>query len=184
MQVIMYNSISDPRTVDKSLTQVAICDCEPFGEMDISNPVIRVKPFDGFANVNFFYIGDYLRYYSVKKCVRISGNILEIYGAVDVLMTYRDVIRQSKGVCVANEYVGSSYVPDKNLPVDIRKVLTVAEFSDSDFNQDSATELTHNFVINVAGGTAEEPEPEELEKILESRGNVTTKEGEKIGTSC
>lgn len=162
MEITFFNSISDPRTVTKDLTQIAIAQCEPFGTMDINNPIIRVKPFTYFASVNYFYIADYLRYYSVQKIVRISGDILEIYGTVDVLMTYDNAIRQCRGVCISNENIGAGFVVDNNYPLDVRKKTEIYEFEADPFNTETATDATFNFVLNVAGGTyiAPEPDPE------------------------
>lgn len=157
MQVEFLNTISDTRTVSKNFTTIAKAECEPYGEFEIDSPVIRVRPFENFASVNMFYIPEYLRYYKRTGLKRISGNVIEIKGETDVLQTYGDVIRQCPAVCVANENIGTSYVPDKNLPVDLRKKTKAYIFSDSDFNVATADDTTNNFIINVTGGTAIEP---------------------------
>ena len=161
MTITFYNQLNDNRVVSKNLGEALhSAECTPLGECSIQNPVIMIRQFNGYATVNYCYISDYGRYYYITEVIAHSGDLLEIRCKVDVLMSFGDVIRQCTGVCTANERIGTSYVVDKNLPLDTRKVMSVAEFSDSDFNQDSANELTHNFVINVAGGESEEPEPE------------------------
>lgn len=157
MEVQIMNTISDPRTVDKVATTVAVTECEPFGTLDIDNPVIRVKPFTGFASANCFYIPEFLRYYTITKVVRLSGNIIEIYGTIDVLWTYSTVIRQSTGVCVANEKIGSGYVVDDNFPVDVRKKTEIYLFELDPFNTETASDSSYNYVLNVAGGEYLEP---------------------------
>lgn len=160
MEVQFLSSISDSRTVTKRFTPVATLQCEPFGTMDILSPVLRVRPFTYFASCNYVYIPEYLRYYSINKCVRVSGDILEVYCTIDVLSTYDNVIRQCRGVCVANQNVGSSHIVDTNYPLDIRKNTEVYEFEGEPFNTETATDQTYNFVLNVAGGTYLEPDPE------------------------
>lgn len=152
MEVQILNTISDNRVVDKIFTTIAITQCEPFGALDIDNPILRVKPFEGFANANYFYIPDFLRYYIITGVKRLSGNILEISGTIDVLSTYKEVIKQCPAICVANEKIGSTYVIDPNLPLDVRKTIIAKEFPTTIFNQDSATPNTRNFVLTVAGG--------------------------------
>lgn len=163
MEIQFLSSISDSRTVTKNFTPIAITQAEPFGTFDIVNPVLRVKPFTNFANANYFYIPEYFRYYAVQKAVRISGNIIEIYGVIDVLSTYDNVIRQCRGVCIANQNVGSGYIVDKNYPLEIRKKTEVYELEGDPFNTETATDNSYNFVLNVAGGTYIEPTPPESE---------------------
>lgn len=163
MEIQFLSSISDSRTVTKNFTPIAITQAEPFGTFDIVNPVLRVKPFTNFANANYFYIPEYYRYYAVQKAVRISGNIIEIYGAIDVLSTYDNVIRQCRGVCIANQNIGSGYIVDKNYPLEIRKKTEVYELEGDPFNTETATDNSYNFVLNVAGGSYFEPTPPESE---------------------
>lgn len=156
MEVQILNTISDSRVIDKVFETVAVTQCEPFGVLDIDNPTLRVKPFTGFASANYFYIPDFLRYYVITGVKRISGNILEISGTIDVLSTYKDVIKQCPAICVANENIGSTYVIDPNLPLDVRKTIVAKEFPTTIFNQDTATQNTRNFVLTVAGGETHE----------------------------
>lgn len=153
MEIHLLNTSSDPRTVNKITAPVAVTQAEPFGEFDVDMPILRLKPFTGFADVNYFYIPEYARYYAVTKCKRLSGNIIEIYGQIDVLMTFATSIRNSTGVCTANENIKSGFVPDNNFPVDVRKTTTVYEFEGEPFNTETASEGTYNFILNVAGGT-------------------------------
>lgn len=157
MEVQILNTISDYRVLNKTYTTVATAECEPFGELDIDTPTIRIKPFAGFASANAFYIPDFLRYYSITKVKRLSGNIIEVSGKIDVLSTFKDVIRQCKGVCVANELIGTSFVTDNNYPVDIRKTTECYLFEGEPFNTESAGDMSYNFVLNVAGGGQIEP---------------------------
>ncbi len=163
MEIQFLSSISDSRTVTKNFTTLATTQAEPFGAFDITTPILRVKPFPNFANANYFYIPEYFRYYSVQKVVRISGNIIEVYGVIDVLSTYDNVIRQSRGVCIANQNVGSGYIVDKNYPLEIRKKTEVYELEGDPFNTETATDSSYNFVLNVAGGSYAEPDPPESE---------------------
>jgi hypothetical protein len=156
MEVQILNTISDYRVLDKQYTPIAITQCEPFGELDIDTPVLRIKPFTNFASANAFYIPDFLRYYIITKVKRLSGNIIEVSGRIDVLATFKNVIRQCKGVCVANENVGASHVVDNNYPLDVRKITECYEFEGEPFNTETASDESYNFVLNVAGGGASE----------------------------
>lgn len=157
MEVQILNTISDYRVLNKIYSPVAVTQCEPFGELDIDEPILHIKPFTGFASANAFYIPDLLRYYAITNVKRISGNILEIKGKIDVLSTFKDVILQCKGVCVANEHIGTSHIVDTNYPLDVRKSTECYEFDGDPFNTEIASDSSYNFVLNVAGGGAVEP---------------------------
>lgn len=158
MIITFYNQLNDNRVVTKTLgNPIVSLPCSPFGDCSIQTPVITVRQFTGYANVNYCYIDDYGRYYYVTNVIAKSGGLLEIHCKVDVLMTYGDVIKQCSGVCVANELVGTSHIVDNNYPVECRKSTTVYEFEGEPFNIETASNNTYNFVLNVAGGENIEP---------------------------
>lgn len=153
MNITFYNQLNDNRVLSKNLgAPIHTAVCTPFGECSLHSPVITVRQFNGYANINYCYIDDYGRYYYITDMIAKSGGILEVHCRVDVLKTYDAVIRQSVGVCVANEHVGASHIADKNYPLDIRKNTTVYEFEGDPFNTETATDYTYNFILNVAGG--------------------------------
>jgi hypothetical protein len=162
MTISFYNQLNDNRVLVKDLGEaIHTSTCTPYDECSIHNPVIKVRQFNGYANVNYCYIDEYGRYYYITDVIAKSGGLLEIHCRVDVLMTFKDVIKVSRGVCVANENVGSSFIPDENYPVIIKRGNDVYEFEGDPFNTETATAISKNFVLNVAGGTGgDEPTPE------------------------
>lgn len=161
MTITFYNQLNDNRVIDKILGDpVHSAVCTPYGECSIFTPVITVRQFNGYANINYCYIDDYGRYYYITDVVAKSGGILEIHCRVDVLKTYGDVIKLSRGVCVANENVGSSYIPDENYPVTNKRGTDFYEFEGDPFNTTTASNISKNFVLNVAGGEYLEPTPD------------------------
>ena len=161
MNITFYNQLNDNRVINKNLGEALHTSvCTPFGECSLHSPKIIIRQFTGYANINYCYIDDYGRYYYITDVVAKSGGLLEISCKVDVLMTYAAVILVSRGVCIANENVGVSYIPDENYPVINKKITKYYEFEGDPFNTTTATDITKNFVLNVAGGEAPEPEPE------------------------
>lgn len=161
MNITFYNQLNDNRVIDKNLGEALHTSvCTPFGACSLHSPVIVVRQFTGYANINYCYIDDYGRFYYITDVIAKSGDILEIHCKVDVLKTYGEVIKLSRGVCIANENMGVSYIPDENYPVINKKITKYYEFEGDPFNTTTATDITKNFVLNVAGGEAAEPEPE------------------------
>lgn len=158
MTVTFYNQLNDNRVVNKNLGEALHTSvCTPYGDCSLHTPVLIVRQFTGYANINYCYIDDYGRYYYITDVVAKSGGILEIHCKVDVLKTYGEVIKLSRGVCIANENVGSSYIPDDNYPVINKRGTDVYEFEGDPFNTTTATNISKNFVLNVAGGTGGTP---------------------------
>ncbi len=161
MTITFYNQLNDNRVMNKNLGEPLHSSvCTPFGECSLHKPVITVRQFNGYANVNYCYIDEYGRYYYITDVIAKSGGILEIHCRVDVLKTYRDVILVSRAVCVANENVGSSYIPDDNYPVINKRGTDIYEFEGDPFNTETASRLSKNYVLNVAGGSFDDPQPD------------------------
>ena len=153
MTITFYNQLNDNRVLTKGLGEaIASVSCEPSGECSVHTPIIKVRQFSGYGNINYCYIDDYNRYYYITNVIAKTGGLLEIHCKVDVLKTYDAVIRQCAAVCIANEMVGSSYIIDKNYPVDIKKETTVYKFEGEPFNTETASDSSFNFVLTVAGG--------------------------------
>lgn len=152
MNIVCYNNESDPRVLRKTLTEITSITAVPWGECSVINPVIRVRPFDYYADVNYIYIADYKRYYYVNDIIMQSGNILEFHCAVDVLQTYSKQILESTCICVANENTNTPYIRDESYPVSLKKTITTYVFTENAFNIDTATDSNYNYVLTVAGG--------------------------------
>lgn len=159
MNIVLYNNSSDRRTITKTLETIeTINGAEPFGECSVHNPVMRLRPFDNWALVNYAYIADYKRYYFVTEVKIVSGNVLEISCTCDPLMSFRQQILRSVAMCVANENTSTKYIRDKNYPVSLKKSLTTYVFDADPFNIETTGYQTgHNYVLTTAGGGEYDP---------------------------
>lgn len=126
MNITFYENVKvDDRVVDKSAALAAAT------KYEVQNGVLREEvdilspSFNTTDNVplgcNYAYIPDFRRWYYVTIEVIRTG-IRRVTMHVDVLMTWKDAIKQSK--CVANRtaHQGTKgninmFVPDKHLPM-------------------------------------------------------------------
>lgn len=159
MNITLYNNYSDHRYLNKSIETIeTISGAEPFGECSVQNPVMRLRPFENWAIVNYAYISDYQRYYFIDEIIMKSGDILELHCRCDVLMSFRKSIKESTGLLIANENLSTPYIKDNNYPVSLKKTLTTYVFSESPFNIETSGYFTgRNYVITVAGGGEYDP---------------------------
>lgn len=118
MQVILYNNRSDKRRLNKKIAKLATVDCMLKDRCSLLNPrlVISHAALSAFAQCNYMYIPDFNRYYFCSVSA-LTGDMLEITGAVDVLMSYRNGINEIRCTIVRQEKKFNKYFIDNFLPV-------------------------------------------------------------------
>lgn len=159
MNITLYNNLSDHRCLNKELETIeTISGATPYGECSVQAPVMRLRPFENWAIVNYAYIGDYQRYYYVTEIKILSGNVLELHCQSDPLMSFRNAIKNCQGVLVANENLTTPYIRDLNYPVSLKKTITTYLFDADPFNiENTGYQTGHNYVLTTAGGGEYDP---------------------------
>lgn len=103
--IYLYKNSSESNRLDKTkyLTSVG----SAFGNFrdicDIINPVINIE-YKKIPEFNYLYIPNFNRYYFVDKYEIIRTNIFRLYLHVDVLMSYKDGIKNLECLILRNEY--------------------------------------------------------------------------------
>lgn len=64
------------------------------------------------ANVNYFHIPDFSRYYFVTAIQTVTNGMYAISGHVDVLVSFRSQINPCVGIVARNEYTNNLYLDD------------------------------------------------------------------------
>lgn len=118
MNVKFYNSRSDKRVLSKSITSLATVDCQLKENCPILNPslVVARKSLTQYAECNYMYIPSFRRYYFVTASALV-GDMVEISGHVDVLMTYANGIRSLYATVLRQENMYNDYLIDNQLPI-------------------------------------------------------------------
>lgn len=117
MIVILYNNSSDSRKLSKSITQLATVDCQLKDNCSLLSPrlVINHSALSSYANCNYMYIPDFHRYYYCNVTA-LAGDMLELSGDVDVLMSYASGIRSIKCTIIRQENLFNPYIVDEFMP--------------------------------------------------------------------
>ena len=118
MIIKLYKTLSEDNKLDKELTLVR--------EVNI-NLLIRsnVTAFDfslsgDMADINYMYIPDFGKYYFLKSPTIERNGYTSFRAEEDVLMTYREQIRQESGIILRQENEGNLYITDSTFPVENR----------------------------------------------------------------
>lgn len=117
MQVIFYNNHSDSRKLSKSISQLATVDCQLKDDCSLLNPVLIIShgALSSYAQCNYMYIPEFKRYYYASVSA-LAGDMLEVAGEVDVLMSYAGGIRSLSCTIIRQERLYNPYIVDSFLP--------------------------------------------------------------------
>lgn len=93
MDVTLYRNYSDPKMLVKRLNVLSHETAQPYGEIDIINPVLILSDVSTSVlnKVNYCYIPELERYYTAT--ITLSNNGMYILtGNIDILMSFKDDI--------------------------------------------------------------------------------------------
>lgn len=118
MTVKLFSCKEDHRNLVKNLTQVGnTLTCTLLDDNTLLNPHILIKKIDDYKNINYMYIEEFGRYYYVTSVDIVTGNMLNISGNVDVLMSYAPKIKKIGALVVRSSTNGNLDIPDGDFRV-------------------------------------------------------------------
>lgn len=152
MQIVYYNSTSDPRCLTKDITQISAGQISLKDDTEIINPTIltsAVLP----PKANYAYIPTLGRYYYIDGQTITIGKLLSYQLRCDVLMSHKDSILGS--YVIANR---STSKPNKSL-VDIipisssrNLIYKLMHNGSTVFGSDKVANDTRCYLLTVATG--------------------------------
>ncbi len=95
LQVTLYNTSSDPRTLFKALTDIATVNIEIMDNNNVSKPILVFDNPQNYRGINYVFIPHFNRFYFASVEI-VSGQLCNIHCDVDVLMSYAAGIRATK----------------------------------------------------------------------------------------
>lgn len=151
----LLQTSSDNRALHKSWTGLKAVACTVKEPCELSNPIFVLAFDNSVFNSNYCFCENFGRYYFINERVLISGNRIELHCHVDVLQSYSEAISGLTVTVTRQENVGINHIPDSLLPLDPVKQTRCIDLGGNAFNLTGANNLTHNFVLNVSGGSNE-----------------------------
>ena len=95
MQVTLYNNSSDPRYLNKNITQLKTVQCKLLEPTDHLEPSLTFEKDNYVLQANYMYIPDLGRYYYIIDIIFETNNRIRVNTMVDVLMSYKDQLNNS-----------------------------------------------------------------------------------------
>lgn len=150
MTVTLYKNISDKRNLNKNLTEIKSVTATAKGEINIISPTLILDYFS--TDFNYCYISDFKRFYFVNSITLLTGKRLQINLSVDVLMSYKEEIKNLTVNVLRYENIAPSFLTDSRIPLFSDTIQKVIEFPENIFNLENPSENSKNFLLTVAGG--------------------------------
>ena len=150
MTVTLYKNTSDKRNLNKSLTEIKTVSATAKGDINIISPTLIIQYFN--TDFNYCYISELNRFYYVNSLTLLSGQRLQIDLSVDVLMTYKEEIKNLTVNVLRYENIDPTFLTDSRIPLFSDTLQKVIEFPENIFNLENPSENSKNFLLTVAGG--------------------------------
>lgn len=113
MRVALMNNRSLPNVLNKTVSTTASYDAQMVTAIDDKQIVVRVAlPYSAvnWKAINYMEVDG--AYYYIDSVKHIANGISEINGSIDLLMTYRDAIKQLSVLATRSTSHGSKMIAD------------------------------------------------------------------------
>lgn len=159
MDIILYNTTDDSRKLNKTLTAIKTISVRLKDDTDIMHPVIELDAANLPTTANYCYIAAFNRYYFINQQGIKIGRDLTLTLAVDVLMSFKEKILNSRVIAAKSTNRCNKNLPD-NIPLLAKRNVIYKRLSGgiSDigaFGSDKVAKSTPCVllsVINTSGG--------------------------------
>lgn len=154
LSINIYQNSSEPNRLDKTayLKSVGTLNGTFREPTSLTNPTITIQQ-DDVPTFNYIYISAFNRYYYVTEIVSIRRGLWQIDCTVDVLMSYKDAIRECPARVERNQYIFNDLIPDNRRIVECGSNITDNQISNTVFNQTGNYQFVMNgYKINAVVG--------------------------------
>lgn len=151
MTVIIYRNLSEGNVVDKNISEIVQVNGTLRSGTSVLNPSITFESSSvGIISANYIYIVEWERYYFVNEITNIRNNLWSFSCHVDVLMTYRNIIRQQSAIIARQEFLYNLYLDDDKFLVNAPRMIVTKAFPGRVPAGNSAG--ANSFILTLAGG--------------------------------
>ena len=139
MKIALYKTPSSPNKIEKTLKGEIVYESIMLKEdTDVKNPVIIISGIPKVGSIsdyNYAYIPQFHRYYWIENITFNKGGLIELYMRVDVLMSYKESILNSKQLIDRVEEKGKMYLTNYDWTTDQRTYTRTEMFNEDFFNK-------------------------------------------------
>ena len=140
MKIKLYNTISDTRKLEKTLTnEKEIQGVFKKAELE-QTPRLFITGLDPTI-YNYVFIESLNKYYFIIQKEYINNNRFVLYLKIDLLMTYKEQIKLIRATKVKGA-TGNNYLIGNNFPVEVKEEVQKIPFPSKPFKKNGSKLLT------------------------------------------
>lgn len=144
LSMYLYQNKAPNNAIDKNPIQVGIIKGTFKQSTSIREPIVDIEY--GDIDFNYIYIEELSRYYFVEDVVLINANLKRLYLSVDVLMSFKNVIRNKTAIVKRSASDFNPYISDERMTIMPYKNKIIIE-STTENPLKSKTSDHYNFVV-------------------------------------
>lgn len=118
MIIKLYKTLSEDNKLDKELTLVREININLLIRSNVTSFTFSLA--SDITGANYMYIPDWGKYFFLKSPTVERNGYISYNAVEDVLMTYKEQIRQESGIILRQENDGNLYITDSTFPVENR----------------------------------------------------------------
>ena len=146
MTGVLYTNNSDNNVVNKSLTKLSEFEFVLKDATSVMNPTLILRSeMSLLSGCNYVHIPELSRYYHVNDIVSTRSGVFEVSCSVDVLMSFKDSIRQLPAILERQEKTWNLLLDDGSFTVYSNPLITHKRFERG---------LTDDCLVLLVGGGA------------------------------
>lgn len=145
MQINLYITSDEKNVIEKRMSLPYVIEGSLKNESSVVDPTIVIRD-ENPINYNYCYIESFRRYYFITNMRSIRNNVWELYLHVDVLMSYKEQIKQCPVILETSEQTGvSPYVTSDAYQTTVKTKTDIISFS-------SGLSDNGEYILITAGG--------------------------------
>lgn len=153
MTIILYQNLSEANKVDKNLNSPVNLVGFLRSSSSILDPVFEIVKSDtDVPTFNYLYVVEWNKYYYILDIVSLNTTLWQISCHVDVLMTYRNEIRQQSAIIARQENLYNLYLDDDKFLVNAQRMYVTKAFPNRVTAGNSTGAMSS--ILTVAGGAS------------------------------
>lgn len=149
MNVQFYKSSADVKILDKTkyLEDLSGVNCLLKEQCNLLNPVLILA--SDLTLSNYAYIEKFKRYYFINNISRLDNNRYEMSLTVDVLMSFKDEIKELNVIGTRSSDKFNYYLRDSAIAIQSNNFPIVRRMSKGLFQSNLITENDYTFALTV-----------------------------------
>lgn len=128
MTIHLGRTDSEKNALDKNFYSVLDLTGNLVDSSSVTEPTILIETSENISNYNYMHIPEFNRYFFITDIVSVRNGLWMVKGHCDVLMTYKNGIRNNTASVDRRSTIRQPYIPDARYTFDAYNEYYVQKF--------------------------------------------------------